>query len=53
MLMISTRQTPAVAVYPASNKIKTFTGNDEDNLLLRKEAAVDYFDRETGPTTEK
>jgi hypothetical protein len=50
--MISTRTHPAVCVYPDSDKIATFTGNDADDLMLRKNAAVDYFDGETGPTKE-
>lgn len=49
VMMVSTKTNPAVAVYPDSNKIATFTGNEEDDLMLRKEAAVDYYDRETGP----
>ncbi len=52
VLMVSTKTHPAVAVYPDSNKIATFTGNEEDDLMVRKEASVGYFDRETGPSTE-
>jgi uncharacterized cupin superfamily protein len=50
VLMISTRTHPAVCVYPDSDKIATFTGNDADDLMLRKTAAVGYFDGEHGPT---
>lgn len=49
VIMASTRVTPAVAVYPDSDKIATFTGNDADNLMLRRAAAVEYFEGETGP----
>ena len=34
------------------DKIATFTGNEADDLMLRREAAVDYFDGETGPSKE-
>jgi uncharacterized cupin superfamily protein len=53
VLMFSTKQTPAVAVYPDSNKVAYFTGNDADNRMLRMDPPLDYFDGETGPSTEK
>jgi uncharacterized cupin superfamily protein len=49
VLMFSTRSEPAVAVYPDSGKIGVFTGNDDDDLLVRKSSGVDYWDGETGP----
>ncbi|MDP9257650.1 MAG: cupin domain-containing protein [Actinomycetota bacterium] len=49
VLMFSTRSEPAVAVYPDSGKIGVFTGNEEDDLLVRKSSGVDYWDGETGP----
>ena len=44
--MISTQQEPAVAVYPDSNKIGVWPGDARDNLLVRRESKVDYWDRE-------
>jgi uncharacterized cupin superfamily protein len=49
VLMVSTRTHPAVAVYPDSDKIATFTGNDADDLMLRRAAAAEYFDGESAP----
>ena len=53
VLMVSTRNRPGIAVYPDSNKIATFTDSEADNLMLRKEAAVDYFDGESARSTER
>jgi len=50
VMMVSTKTEPAVCVYPDSNKIATFTGNEDDDLMLRKEAAVDYFEGESAPS---
>jgi uncharacterized cupin superfamily protein len=47
ILMLSTRRLPAVAVYPDSDKIGIFTGDGRDDLLVRRESGVDYWDRET------
>lgn len=49
VLMVSTRTHPAVCVYPDSDKIATFTGNDADDLMLRRAAALEYFDGESAP----
>lgn len=49
VLMVSTRTHPAVAVYPDSDKIATFTGNDADDRMLRRSATVDYFEDEKAP----
>lgn len=47
VLMISTVNDPAVVVYPDSDKIAFFSGNDRDHGLLRRESAdVDYWDGE-------
>jgi uncharacterized cupin superfamily protein len=48
VLMFSTRAEPAVTVYPDSGKIGVFTGNGEDDVMVRKTSTVDYFDGETG-----
>lgn len=49
VLMVSTRTHPAVAVYPDSGKVATFTGNDADDLMLRRDATAEYFDGESAP----
>ena len=46
VLMFSTVQTPAVAVYPDSNKIGVGTGNSEDNVRVRRGNVLDYYDGE-------
>jgi uncharacterized cupin superfamily protein len=47
-LMFSSGAEPAVAVYPDSDKIGVWPGNEEDNLMLRREDGHrDYYDRET------
>ena len=46
--MFSTRAEVAVAVYPDSGKIGIFTGNREDDVMVRKSSNVDYYDGETG-----
>ena len=46
VLMLSTRREPAVAVYPDSDKIGVWPGGKPDNILVRRESAVDYWDRE-------
>lgn len=46
MLIVSTRNRPAVAVYPDSDKIGVFTEDRRDNIMVRREAGVDYWDRE-------
>jgi uncharacterized cupin superfamily protein len=45
-LMYSTVTTPAVVVYPDSDKMGIFTGNREDDRFLRRSAGLDYFDGE-------
>jgi len=47
--MLSTKDEPAVAVYPDSDKIGVWPGNPDDNLMLRrKDGAVDYYEGELG-----
>ena len=48
VLMFSTRNELAVAVYPDSGKIGVFTGNRDDDVMVRKSSNVDYYDGETG-----
>jgi uncharacterized cupin superfamily protein len=40
--------TPAVTVYPDSDKIGVFTGDERDNLLVERSSAVDYYHGEGG-----
>ena len=47
VLMLSTRHEPAVAVYPDSDKIGVWPGDERDDLLVRRESAVEYWDGET------
>ncbi|MGZ4178158.1 MAG: cupin domain-containing protein [Solirubrobacteraceae bacterium] len=46
VLMLSTKVEPSVAVYPDSDKIGVWPGNPRDNILVRRESNVDYWDRE-------
>jgi uncharacterized cupin superfamily protein len=48
VLMFSTRNEVAAAVYPDSNKIGIWTGNSDDDVMVRKTSGVDYWDGETG-----
>ena len=46
VVIFSTMNDPFVAVYPDSDKIGVWPGDDRDNLLVRRESGVDYWDRE-------
>ena len=46
-MMFSSAREPAVAVYPDSDKIGVWPGDERDNLMTRRESVVDYWDRET------
>ncbi len=47
VLMFSSAREPAVAVYPDSGKIGVWTGNDDDEFMVRGEdARRDYWDGE-------
>ncbi len=45
-VMLSTKGDPAVAVYPDSDKIGIWSGNEADDVMVRRESGVDYWDRE-------
>jgi uncharacterized cupin superfamily protein len=46
-LMLSSSREPAVAVYPDSDKIGVWPGNDADTVMLkRRDGSVDYWDGE-------
>jgi hypothetical protein len=45
--MWSSAREPAVAVYPDSDKIGVWTGNSDDDLMVRRaDGKVDYYDGE-------
>ncbi len=47
VLMFSSARTPAVAVYPDSDKIGVWTDNDADHVMLhRGDGGVGYYDGE-------
>jgi uncharacterized cupin superfamily protein len=47
IVMFSSAREPSVAVYPDSDKIGVWPGNDDDKLMLRRaDGAVDYYDGE-------
>jgi uncharacterized cupin superfamily protein len=46
IVILSTKAFPAVAVYPDSDKIGLWTGNEGDDVMVRRESGVDYWDRE-------
>jgi hypothetical protein len=46
VMMLSTKASTSVAVYPDSDKVGVFPPNGDDRLLVRRESGVDYFDRE-------
>jgi uncharacterized cupin superfamily protein len=47
LLMFSSAREPAVAVYPDSDKIGVWPGNDDDKVMLRRaDGAVPYYDGE-------
>jgi uncharacterized cupin superfamily protein len=47
-LMFSSSRVPAVAVYPDSNKIGVWSGNEADDLVFRRDTAVPWSDGEDG-----
>jgi uncharacterized cupin superfamily protein len=47
-LMFSSSRAPTVSVYPDSNKIGVWPGNDVDDLVFRRDTAVSWADGEEG-----
>jgi uncharacterized cupin superfamily protein len=47
VLMFSTVIVPTATVYPDSDKVGIWTGNSDDDVMVRKDSAVDYYDGET------
>ena len=48
VLMFSNTSKVAASVYPDSNKIAIWTGNDADDLIVKRTSGVDYWDGENG-----
>jgi hypothetical protein len=44
-MMLSTKQNPAIAVYPDSEKVGIWGGDDHDRLMMRRDT-LDYWDGE-------
>ncbi len=49
VMMFSDVKWPAATVYPDSDKIGVWTGNDDDNAMFRRATKVEYFTDEPGP----
>jgi uncharacterized cupin superfamily protein len=47
VLMLSTMNLPAVAVYPDSGKIGVFTKDGTDDAMMHRSQSVDYWDGES------
>jgi uncharacterized cupin superfamily protein len=47
VLMWSTVVVPTATVYPDSDKIGIWTGEEHDDVMVRRSSGVDYFDGET------
>jgi uncharacterized cupin superfamily protein len=47
IMMFSTLVTPTATVYPDSGKIGVWTGNKEDDVVVRQDSAVGYYDGES------
>jgi uncharacterized cupin superfamily protein len=48
VLMFSNVKLPAATVYPDSDKIGVWTGNKDDDILVRRGSGVGYYDGEAG-----
>jgi uncharacterized cupin superfamily protein len=46
IMILSTKGAPGVAVYPDSDKVGVFTEDGADDVMVRRESDVDYWDRE-------
>jgi uncharacterized cupin superfamily protein len=46
VLMFANMSTVGASVYPDSDKIGVWTGNDDDDIIVRRSSAVDYSDGE-------
>jgi uncharacterized cupin superfamily protein len=48
VLMFSTIGLPGATVYPDSDKIGIWTGNEEDDVMVKRASGVTYFEGEPG-----
>jgi uncharacterized cupin superfamily protein len=46
VLMFSNVNYPAVSIYPDSDKVGIYTPDKKDDLIVRRESGVDYYDGE-------
>ena len=46
VILFSTKGRPAVVVFPDSAKLLAFTGDERDDVIVRRADAVDYWDGE-------
>jgi uncharacterized cupin superfamily protein len=46
IVVFSAKQSPAVAVYPDSDKLGIWIAGSEDSLIARRDSAVDYWEGE-------
>ena len=46
VILLSDKPSLAVAVYPDSDKIGVYPGDERDKIMVRRESGVEYFDRE-------
>jgi uncharacterized cupin superfamily protein len=46
--MFSDVVVPSASVYPDSDKIGIWTGNEADDVMVRRSSGVEYFEGETG-----
>jgi uncharacterized cupin superfamily protein len=46
VMIVSTKASPAVAVYPDSDKIGIFTEDERDDVMVRRDSGVGYWDSE-------
>ena len=46
VLMFSDVSKVAASVYPDSGKVAIWTGNDSDDLIVKRTSGVDYWDGE-------
>jgi uncharacterized cupin superfamily protein len=49
VLMFSDVVHPSVTVYPDSDKIGVWTGNRDDDVMVRRSSGVGYYDGEANP----
>ena len=49
--MFSSSQVPTVSVYPDSDKIGVWPGEDADSLMFKRGSAVPYSEGEDGEET--